>query len=78
MGGQQPSILTLAMSAMVMMVSIINQGIASGGGNEAYQYGMSILGLLSSYISLLVVSADYELVWSTGMPCCCFVSWYIW
>mmetsp|Transcript_12784 Transcript_12784/g.27749 ORF Transcript_12784/g.27749 Transcript_12784/m.27749 type:complete len:280 (-) Transcript_12784:149-988(-) len=53
MSGQQLSIFTLAMSAMIMMVSIVNRGIASGGGNEAYRYGKSIVGLISSYLSML-------------------------
>lgn len=53
MSGQQLSIFTLAMSAMIMMVSIVNRGVASGGGKEAFRYGQSILGLLSSYLSML-------------------------
>lgn len=53
MSGQQLSIFTLAMSAMIMMVSIVNRGIARGGGTEAHRYGKSIVGLLSSYHSML-------------------------
>ena len=53
MSGNQVSIFTLAMSAMVMMVSIVNWGIASGGGLEGCGYGQSIVGLLSSYFSML-------------------------
>jgi hypothetical protein len=35
------------------MVSIVNRGIASGGGKAGQRYGKSIVGLLQSYVSLL-------------------------
>jgi len=84
MSGQQLSIFTLAMSAMIMMVSIVNRGIASGGGNEAYRYGKSVVGLVSSYFSML-----FQRIRSTFGPLECiavvlflgsFVSYskYIW
>ena len=53
MSGNQLSIFTLAMSAMIMMVSIVNRGVAHGGGVEGYRYGKSIVGLISSYASML-------------------------
>mmetsp|Transcript_25952 Transcript_25952/g.54320 ORF Transcript_25952/g.54320 Transcript_25952/m.54320 type:complete len:289 (-) Transcript_25952:2317-3183(-) len=52
-GGATP-IFTLAMSAMTMMVSIVNRGVASGGGRETHRFGSSIVGLVSSYLSMLV------------------------
>ena len=52
MGGGLP-VFTLAMSAMTMMISIVNRGVARGGGKEVYRYGSSIVGLVSSYLSML-------------------------
>ena len=52
MGGGPP-VFTLAMSAMTMMVSIVNRGVASGGGKEMHRFGSSIVGLICSYLSML-------------------------
>jgi hypothetical protein len=53
MGGGVP-VFTLAMSGMMAMVSIVNRGVARGGGSAAYRYGSSIVGLLQTYTSLLL------------------------
>jgi len=57
MGGKQPAIFGLAMSGLLFMLSIVNRGVAKGGGTEVLRYGTSIFGLLYSYFSLLIQRA---------------------
>jgi hypothetical protein len=52
MGGGAPAF-AVAMSGMLSMVSIINRGVARGGGDTTHRYGSSIVGLFRSYVSLL-------------------------
>jgi hypothetical protein len=52
MGGG-PAAFGLAMSGVSAMVSIVNRGVASGGGKVGQRYGRSIIGLFRSYLSLL-------------------------
>jgi hypothetical protein len=55
MGGQGPmgqSAFTLALSAMLVAVSIVNRGIAKGGGAPGLRFGSSVIGLLHTYLSL--------------------------
>jgi hypothetical protein len=52
MGGG-PSAFGLALSGVAAMVSIVNRGVASGGGTAGTRFGTSILGLFQSYASLL-------------------------
>lgn len=46
------SAFTLALSAMAMAVSIVNRGVAAGGGNASLRFGGSILGLWRTYLKL--------------------------
>jgi len=41
-------------AALCLMVSIVNRGVQSGGGNEVDSYGQNILDLVSHYASLLL------------------------
>lgn len=43
---------TLALSGMLSAVSIVNRGIARGGGAPGLRFGSSIVGLLQSYVVL--------------------------
>ena len=52
MGGG-PAAFGLALSGMTAMVSIVNRGVASGGGAVGKRFGTSVLGLFQSYASLL-------------------------
>jgi hypothetical protein len=55
MGGQGPmgqSAFALALSAMLSAVSIVNRGIAKGGGTPGLRFGSSVIGLLHTYMSL--------------------------
>jgi len=52
MGGGAP-VFAIAMSGMLSMVSIINRGVARGGGSSVHRYGSSIVGLLQTYVTLL-------------------------
>lgn len=53
MGGRQPAIFGLAISGLLFMLSIVNRGVAKGGGTEVHRFGANIFGLLNSYFSLL-------------------------
>ena len=53
MGGKQPAIFGLAVSALMFMLSIMNRAVAKGGGSVANRYGSSVFGLLSTYTSLM-------------------------
>lgn len=43
----------LAMSGLIMMTSIVNRGVAAGGGPNQ-RYGTSVLALFSTYVRLLM------------------------
>ena len=51
MGGGAP-VFAIAMSGMLSMISIINRGVARGGGSSVHRYGSSIAGLLQTYVTL--------------------------
>jgi hypothetical protein len=42
----------LAWSSMLLITSIVNRGIAAGGGDGAHNYGSSVLALFKTYSSL--------------------------
>ena len=44
-------------AALCLMVSIVNRGVESGGGNSFDSYGNNILDLVSHYVSLLIHAA---------------------
>ena len=44
-------------AALCLMVSIVNRGVESGGGNSVDRYGESILDLMTHYVSLLMAAA---------------------
>jgi hypothetical protein len=44
----------LAMSGLVLMTSIVNRGVASGGGLPSQRYGSSVIALFRAYITLLM------------------------
>ena len=44
-------------AALCLMVSIVNRGVESGGGNSIDRYGESILDLMTHYVSLLMAAA---------------------
>eukprot|EP00568_Trieres_chinensis_P019182 CAMPEP_0183324416 /NCGR_PEP_ID=MMETSP0160_2-20130417/76978_1 /TAXON_ID=2839 ORGANISM="Odontella Sinensis, Strain Grunow 1884" /NCGR_SAMPLE_ID=MMETSP0160_2 /ASSEMBLY_ACC=CAM_ASM_000250 /LENGTH=220 /DNA_ID=CAMNT_0025491991 /DNA_START=11 /DNA_END=673 /DNA_ORIENTATION=- len=50
------SVCAAAASGLLLMVSIINRGVASGGG-DGLRYGASILSLITTYVRLLVKRA---------------------
>jgi hypothetical protein len=52
MGGG-PAAFGLALSGLAAIVSIVNRGVASGGGKAGQRFGASIIGLLQSYLGLL-------------------------
>lgn len=54
-GGQGPigkSAFTLTFSAMISAISIVNRGIARGGGAPGLRFGSSVVGLLRTYTLL--------------------------
>lgn len=44
----------LALSAMSMCVSVVNRGVAAGGGAASLRFGSSIVGVLQTYVKLFV------------------------
>ena len=44
-------------AALCLMVSIVNRGVESGGGNSIDRYGESIMDLMTHYVSLLMAAA---------------------
>ncbi|KAG7346204.1 hypothetical protein IV203_005272 [Nitzschia inconspicua] len=52
MGGG-PAAFGLALSGLTAMVSIVNRGVAIGGGKDSQRFGASIIGLVQSYLGLL-------------------------
>ncbi|KAL3938575.1 MAG: hypothetical protein SGARI_001687, partial [Bacillariaceae sp.] len=51
--GAGPAAFGLALSGVTAMISIVNRGVASGGGAAGQRFGTSILGLFQSYAALL-------------------------
>lgn len=72
-GGQGPmgqSAFALVLSAMLSAVSIVNRGIAKGGGTPGLQFGSSVIGLLHTYITLFYkrsIAAFSPLEWTAVM-----------
>jgi hypothetical protein len=50
------SVAGLAMSGLLLMVSIVNRGVAAGGG-KGYGYGATVLSLISHYVLKLATRA---------------------
>jgi hypothetical protein len=44
----------LAISGLASMTSVVNRGVASGGGFPSQRYGSSVLALFRAYITLLI------------------------
>ena len=40
-------------AALMLMVSVVNRGVAAGGGDESSRFGSTVLSLWSQYITLL-------------------------
>jgi hypothetical protein len=51
--GGGPAVFGIALSGMTAMISIINRGVASGGGKVGQRFGASVFGLVQSYLGLL-------------------------
>ena len=49
--------LAMVLSAFLLMVSIVNRGVANGGGQVGDSYGGSVLNLFSHYLKLLFEQA---------------------
>jgi len=47
-------------AALCLMVSIVNRGVETGGGNSLDSYGHNILDLVSHYVALLLQAATNE------------------
>jgi len=48
---------SIAASALLLMLSIVNRGVASGGGQQGVRYGANVMSLLGRYVVLLVSQA---------------------
>ena len=48
----------VAFSSLLLMISIVNRGIAAGGGNDKMRFGSSVLSLLGAYASHMVKRAS--------------------
>jgi len=51
------SVAGIASSGLLTLVSIVNRGIAAGGGKAEHTFGGTIIGLVSNYVSLLLKRA---------------------
>lgn len=58
------AVLGVAGAGLLFLVSIVNRGVSSGGGDEELRYGSSVLSLFCSYFGLLLsrMRTDFALL----------------